>query len=172
MKVHTVFYVLALVVAGPAPLWGHGLGAQCSLRGSSVQVEAYFDDDTPAVQARISVRDVSEKIVMEGKTDSKGTWSFATPAAGKYMVIVDAGAGHRFQTTVVVPSIPGSRDPENLIRPSGVLISEGPDKATFTRFSYLKVALGIGSIFLFSLAFLVAHKVGRRRPGSDPMDAP
>src|SRR5205085_2177382 len=81
----------------------HALSGQCKLVGNQVQVEAYFDDDSPAADAHVRVLDGAKGEIAKGRTDAKGGWSFARPAAGKYIVVVDAGAGHRTDIAMTVP---------------------------------------------------------------------
>src|SRR5262245_31356111 len=95
-----------LVLATAPSAFAHALGAECSLRGDRVEVEAYYDDDTPARDARVIVRDVAKKNVAEGRTNDKGFWSFPRPEPGRYRVTVDAGAGHRTTVTITVPGTP------------------------------------------------------------------
>src|SRR5207253_4998429 len=108
-----------------------------------------------------------DQILASGKTDSQGLWSFPAPAPGQYMLIVDAGMGHRTREPIAVPD--AAIRPDNLASPSEQqgIISESTRK-DFTGFPYLKVGLGLASIFLFSLAFLVARKKNRGQSGTFP----
>src|SRR5947199_57600 len=94
-----------VVVLMPAPrAEAHGLGAQVKISGARVELEAYYDDDTPARLAKVRVMGAAGEPLGEGRTDSEGRWSFATPPAGVYRVTVDAGAGHRKALDLTVPS--------------------------------------------------------------------
>jgi hypothetical protein len=53
------------------------------------------DDDTPAEEASVVVTTIDGKPVANGKTDERGLWSFARPGPGRYLIVVDAGSGHR-----------------------------------------------------------------------------
>src|SRR5262245_28615831 len=59
--------LLALVFATPAE--AHKLFADCHVKGDRVEIEAYFDDDTPAAQAQVKIVDQAKKTIAEGKTD-------------------------------------------------------------------------------------------------------
>jgi hypothetical protein len=170
----TFWFMSFLVAAIPGPVWAHALGADCRLRGGRVEVEAFFDDDTPARNAQVSVVDADKETVAQGKTDGAGRWSFPLPAPGQYKVIVDAGAGHRTTRLVMVPQpeasspIPNKSAETNLSKvdiPEGTseapLISTGPSRQQFTRFPWLKVALGLGTITALCLAFLLAKWLQR-----------
>src|SRR5438876_11600625 len=93
--------LLASLIAAPT-VCAHALSGQCKLRGNQVELEAYFDDDSPAADAKVRVLDKEKQPIRAGRTDAKGRWSFPRPAAGKYLVIVDAGAGHRADIPVTI----------------------------------------------------------------------
>src|SRR5205823_5472905 len=128
----------------------HGLGAQCKLAGNKVEVEAYFDDGTPAADARVYAEDRQKKRVAAGRTDAKGRWSFTRPAAGNYVVIVDAGAGHRTQVAVTIPEAESADDDccccEPPSRSPSITVSEGPDRDAFTGGLWLKIGVGLSVI--------------------------
>jgi hypothetical protein len=166
---------LFLVVGAVRPASAHALGAECKLQGDRVEVEAYYDDDTPARDAQVVVQDAAGKHVAEGRTNDKGMWSFARPDPGRYRVTVDAGAGHRATVTMTVPKAPpdaatrahASNDacdccPDDASangEQAAVRLSEGPGRAEFTRMSWWKIFVGLGAIGGLSL---VARWVMRR----------
>jgi hypothetical protein len=100
--------VLASLTAA-CPAGAHALGADCTLVGQKVQVEAFYEDNTPARKARVTVLDEGKAVVAEGRTDAKGCWTFPTPRPGRYRVVVEAGEGHRATVTLTVPE--GKRAP-------------------------------------------------------------
>lgn len=168
-----------LVLAAVQPAFAHALGAECKLRGDRVEVEAYYDDDTPARNARVTVQDAAKKNVAEGRTNSKGFWSFSRPEPGWYRVTVDAGAGHRTTVTITVPSTEAEaavaasassgecdccRDAATSSgEEEAVKLSEGPGREEFTRTPWLKIGFGLGTIVGFSLAAWWVLRF--RRPG-------
>src|SRR5947209_14726965 len=97
LAMRAIFWPLGclLVLVAPLRSAAHGLGAECKVNGSRVELEAYYDDNTPARDARVYVEDAEHQLLAAGRTDADGRWSFARPGAGAYRVIVDAGAGHR-----------------------------------------------------------------------------
>ena len=152
MNVPRCFGTLLLLVVFPGSAFAHNLGAECSLKNGKVHVEAYFDDDTPAVAAKVEVLDGQEKLIVTGQTDARGLWSFAAPNPGKYHLIVNAGPGHRAKVSLSVP------EPVAPISTQEATISEGPGRKEFTQFPLFKVSLGLGTILLFSVAFLIARR--------------
>lgn len=151
-----------LLVACPLSASAHGIGVEARLKGDRVLIEAFFDDDTPAADAKVAVTDDSGRQLTDGRTDLKGTWSFAAPPAGKYRVTVDAGAGHLAKTTFTIPPKAGipaasadSPEPE-------VIVSDGPTRATFTGpLKWVLAAIGLGLIA--ALAFVV-RRLARNKP--------
>jgi hypothetical protein len=151
-RLAAVAVVLAVWLATGRRAAAHALGAECKLVGDRVEVEAFYDDDTPAREARVSVRDGHKQAIAEGRTDSQGRWSFARPAAGTYEVVVEAGGGHRAQVQITIPEADAGTPaaPET--------ISTGPTREEFTRFPWPKVALGLAAIGVFSLALWVVRR--------------
>ncbi len=159
--------VLALL-AVPSAAFAHAVGVEAKLKDGVVRVEAYYDDDTPAAAAKVTVEGEAKAVVAEGKTDAKGVWSFPAPPAGRYTIRVDAGAGHVAKTTITVPpahlhasgtepgTAPADAEP--------VSISEGPTRASFTGPTrWVMAAVGVGLIGALAAA---ARWVIRRRSGA------
>lgn len=87
MRVFRVF-VLAIVAIGgvllaPAVASAHGMRADVTV-ADQVKVVAYFDDDTPAESATVSIADANGNEILTGKADEHGVWTFAKPAPGQY----------------------------------------------------------------------------------------
>lgn len=104
----------------------HAVAAEAKLKDGRVTVEAFFDDNTPATDAKVVLLDETGATAAEGKTDNSGKWSIPAPAPGKYKVIVDAGAGHRASVALVIPApTPGDSSPE-------VTVSQGATRDEIT----------------------------------------
>jgi hypothetical protein len=182
MRRFSTTVLLAGLMLALAPTWAfaHAVGVSCILRGDKVEVEAYFDDDSPAVKAKVQVVNAKGEIVASGVTDEKGNWNFARPAPGKYEVRLDAGAGHRAKKTIDVPvskplecaigSLQGVavrvRDaaPASSAAPT---IAVGPTRAEFTRTPWLNVAIGFGIIGGLAGAFLLGSMLRKRGTAKD-----
>ena len=169
---------IALTAAGSA--WAHNLGVQGKLRAGRVEVEAYFDDDTPARGAKVKVLTGRQEVIAAGRTDRDGRWSFPAPEAGTYQVEVDAGAGHRTTTQITVPGQRPSagktpppekgaaRDQPLARAQQPVPISDSPDKDEFVRFPWLGILLGVGIIGAGSLGLWWLLRGGGKAPtGTD-----
>lgn len=145
LRVYRLALLCLLSIAPAAP--AHGLGAQCKLRGGRVELEAYYDDDTPAARARVRILDVEGQVAVEGFTDAEGKWSFPRPQPGRYRVVVDAGAGHRTEQNMTIPN-----QGDVGLGAASTPISEGPSREQFTRFPLVNVLIGLIAILAFGLA--------------------
>jgi hypothetical protein len=88
----------------PSVSFAHEIGIEIKLKESEVQVVVFFEDDTPAQQALVTLKDETQKVILQGKTNTKGVWSFATPKPGKYWLYADAGEKHQAKTTFTIPA--------------------------------------------------------------------
>ncbi len=131
---------LSILFFIPSWAFAHNVGVDCKLNGDKVEVEAFYDDDTAAAKAKVRVENAKEEVIASGVTDAKGKWSFAAPPPGKYVVFLDAGAGHRAQKEL---------DLEETIR-------VGPTRDDFTRTPWRKIAIGLITIGGLGGAFLLA----------------
>jgi hypothetical protein len=159
---YTRLFVFSVLInlALTDPVLAHSLGAQCKHHEKRVDVEAYFDDDTPAGDARVSVRDSAKNTVVEGRTDAGGRWSFPTPAPGFYEVSVNAGAGHRVMVRLTIPGKAGPPPP-----------ADGPSRPEFTSGKGLQTGLGLTAIGAFALAWLAARRRRSNHSGGEDTEA-
>jgi hypothetical protein len=147
----TYIWVLAIVFLAPTSSWAHALRADYSIKDGVIHLEAYFDDDSPARNAQVLLRDNDEKTLTESSTDARGLCSLPTPPPGRYFLIVDAGMGHRHKQPIIIASEKQT---------TSVAATENTRKE-HTAFPYFKVSLGFGIIFLASLTYLIAKKMTR-----------
>lgn len=143
---------LAILFFLPLAASAHAIGVDARIFEDKVRVEAYFDDDTPARDAKVEVLDGDKVVVAEGRTDEKGYWTFAKPKPGKYSVRVDAGDGHAAKTTITVPGELAAVESKSL--------SEGPSRESFTGWQRLAFT-GVGLAVIAGLT--AALRLARRR---------
>ncbi|MFO0810379.1 MAG: hypothetical protein U0746_17280 [Gemmataceae bacterium] len=144
----------------------HGVFVDCKLRGDNVRVEVYFDDDTPAAQAKLVVQTKDGAEVARGTADDKGVWEFPKPTPGKYVVIADAGQGHRAEQPMHMPT-PAAIEKlggYDLNAPE-IIVSPGPSRTERVRFPWLRTALGLAAIAVLAGALWLGL---RKRPPSAP----
>ena len=127
---------VAVALTAPTPAAAHDLRAVVMIDATTVRVEAGFDDDTPAGNARVTVTDTAGAEIAAGTLDERGTWSFPTPGPGDYRVVVES-IGHRDE--VPVP------------------IRAGPTAATYAGWRLdrsLGLAIGLGLLLGGTLVFV------------------
>jgi hypothetical protein len=95
---HSRLAPLVLSLAGvalmPTPSFAHSPVFDCFREGeSSIICEGGFSDGASATGVAVRVLDSSEKLLLSGKIDSDGRFSFVKPA-GDFHIVFDAGAGH------------------------------------------------------------------------------
>lgn len=96
----SLFALAAIPSAGLA----HGLGITVTIVDRTVKVEARFDSDDPADDCEITVTAADGREIAKGMTDKNGLFFFPKPELGEYLIVADAGAGHRAQKTLTVPA--------------------------------------------------------------------
>ena len=134
----------------PAAAAAHAPGVEVKLVGATVRVEAFFDDNTPAAAAKVTVTDEAGTEVAAGVTDSAGLWTFPTPPPGEYRIRMDAGVGHVARRKFTVPDA----------ATEGATISDGPtrDEATGP-WRWAKAAAGL---LIIAVIALIARRWLRR----------
>jgi hypothetical protein len=145
----------------------HGLHAEARLKGERVTIEAYYDNDAPAQNAKVVVTTKQGAEVATGRTDEKGTFTFDRPKPGAYEVAVDDGEGHRAKIPIAIPSDPRYTDPPPGPDDGGVVVSAGPTRAEVTKLPWLRVVLGLGAIAAVSAALWLGVRKGNGVTGND-----
>lgn len=161
----------------------HGLLIDVRVDKAHLIVEAYFDDDTPAVDAEARLEKPSGEILAQGKTDQRGTWRTLRPEPGTYQVSVNAGLGHKATKKVVIsaamevalnqpPSGAGPRgtphtSTASMARPSrgaadpiatSQIVSEGPTRQEYFDTLWIKILIGLAVIAALGLAAWLAKR--------------
>lgn len=139
-----VFLLLLL----PALALAHGLEMEARIIDEQVRIEAFFDDDSPASNAKITIEDSTKTMLKEGMTDDRGFWTIPKPKPGKYTVRVDAGDGHAAKTTITIPD-----DGETAA-------SEGTNREFLTGWNRV-IMTGVGLALIAGLTLVM--RVTRRR---------
>jgi hypothetical protein len=123
---------ITLIALGATPAFAHKLCVEAKPRTDHVHVEAYYDDDTPAQEAKITIHK-GDAVVAEGRTDEKGVWTCMLPP-GHYTVRAET-LGHAAKETFDVPE-----RVEEVAQPSD------DQRAENTQFPIWRVVLGLGII--------------------------
>lgn len=133
---------LVIILVSTSNLFAHRLLLITKLEEKHVRVEAFFEDDSPGDDATVQILDESGKVIVEGKTDSTGVYTFPNPPAGKYRVKVSC-VGHVGEAQ----------------------LEAGPTREELTRTPWFRVGLGLGVITALTLIW----RSQRKSPGRNEL---
>jgi hypothetical protein len=86
--------LLALLFTASS-LWAHALEARfLLLPDKKVKIEAWFETDDPANNAKVEVFGPDQKLLVNGKTDADGFFTFSLTSLEPLEVKINAGGGH------------------------------------------------------------------------------
>ena len=81
--------------------WAHRLEAEAVVRPfGTVQVETWFETGDSPKAAKVSVFGANGQRLTEGQCNERGVFVFPYSGNEPLRVVVDAGAGHRAETTI------------------------------------------------------------------------
>jgi hypothetical protein len=90
----TYSLLLAGTLAAPALVAAHSPVFDCyAEKDGQITCEGGFSDGASAAGVPVRVLDANEKLLLAGKIDAEGRFTFAKPA-GEFHIVFDAGAGH------------------------------------------------------------------------------
>lgn len=109
-RIMSLRLLLTLVFLAASPMWAqaHRMTADVLVQGDQVQVIAGYDDDMPAEQATVTIKNAQEEVIAEGTTDDSGLCLLPRPIAGTYTIITNDHAGHLVKVTIEIPEDPAS----------------------------------------------------------------
>ena len=80
-------------------LFAHRVIIFAAVEGERVTLESYIGN-SPCRQCDIEVLDPGGSVLLSGKTEADGSFSFAPPAITDLRIVLKAGPGHRAETLV------------------------------------------------------------------------
>ena len=89
--------------------------------GNTVFTQSKFSGGKRVKGQKITVYDTKEKILLEGKTDDKGEFSFKVPERTTLKIVLYAGAGHRAEWTVTkedIEEMSGEKPAKSILKKS------------------------------------------------------
>jgi nickel transport protein len=86
--------VLVVVYLSAHHLCAHKVTLFAWVENGMIVTESYFADGKMVQNGSISVFDNKETLLVTGRTDSDGMFSFPVPAGDDLTIILDASAGH------------------------------------------------------------------------------
>ncbi len=79
------------------PCMAHRVNLFAWLEGDTVFTESFFSDGTKSIDSRIDVFDPEGEILLTGKTDDNGRFSFKIPEKTDLTIVLNASMGHRVE---------------------------------------------------------------------------
>lgn len=78
--------------------------------GEMVHTESKFSGGKRVMDGKIEVFDPAGTLLLEGRTDDKGEFSFKTPRASDLKIVLTAGMGHQSSWTITAAELGGGAD--------------------------------------------------------------
>jgi len=82
-----------LLLAGNT--YAHKVNIYAYAENGKVFTKSYFNDGKPAINSTIEVYDRNKKLLLTGRTDQNGEFSFDIPQAIELYIVLNASMGHR-----------------------------------------------------------------------------
>ena len=79
-RVIASFCGILVMALTPVSAGAHGLGIEGRLRGGTLHLEAYFDDNSPVAHAQVRLLNQENKTLVEAETNTEGVYTLPTPA--------------------------------------------------------------------------------------------
>ena len=83
----------------------HKINVFAWIEGDTVYVESKFSGGRKPVAASVEVYDTQDNLLLEGKTDDQGTFSFKVPRKTAMKVVLLAGMGHRGEWAIPISEL-------------------------------------------------------------------
>ncbi len=91
-------FILALLfVLSADVVFAHRVVLFAWIEGDTVFTESQFPDGRKIADGQVNVFDMENNLLLEGKTDSNGEFSFKIPKTTALNIVLDAGTGHQGQ---------------------------------------------------------------------------
>ncbi len=98
-------FCFVLFFSGINFVYAHKIMVFAWTDGDTVFTQSKFSGGKKVNGQKIAVYDPKEKVLLEGKTDDKGEFSFNVPERTTLKIVLSAGAGHRAEWTVTKEDI-------------------------------------------------------------------
>ena len=106
--------VILAVIFFSLPAFAHKISAFLDVEGNKVTVISYFNDGTPIKNGKVEVYDEKTgKLILTGRTNDEGEFSFSVKKPSDYKVVVVAELGHKATAEVKASEFSGG-DAEEL----------------------------------------------------------
>ena len=92
--------LLSMLLTLPSPALAHKVSVFAWVEGDTVHTQSKFFGGKKLNDARVNVFDAAGNLLLEGRTDAGGEFSFTAPERAEMKIVVSAGMGHQADWTV------------------------------------------------------------------------
>ena len=82
--------------------WSHKVHVFAWVEGDKVYTESFFSNGKKAMNAPIEVFDGNGKLILSGKTDKSGSFTFKLPLCKDMRIVLNASEGHRAEYRLLI----------------------------------------------------------------------
>jgi nickel transport protein len=90
-----LFVAVLAIFLFSTPTMAHKVNVFAYVEGGKVFTESYFPDGSPVEGGKVLVYDSQDVLLLEGKTDKAGLFSFDVPKVDDLTIVIEATMGHK-----------------------------------------------------------------------------
>jgi nickel transport protein len=113
LKVFSFFILILLFVFSADVVFAHRVVLFAWIEGNTVFTESQFPDGRKIADGQVNVFDMDHNLLVEGKTDANGEFSFKIPENVALNIVLDAGMGHQGQWKLSEDEVNSAMGAEN-----------------------------------------------------------
>lgn len=99
-RVNCLLAVLVVILSASGTALAHKVNLFAYAEGGTVFTESYFPDGRAVEGGKVLVYDSNADLILEGKTDTEGIFSFDIPKIDDLKIVIDAAMGHKNSFTL------------------------------------------------------------------------
>jgi len=107
--------VFALLLLLPVPVTAHKVMIFAWVEGDTIHTQSKFSGGKRTKNTRVLVYDPNDILLLEGKTDENGMFSFKIPKRTELKIVLKASMGHMAAWKIPVEEITGSQSESNIL---------------------------------------------------------
>ncbi len=122
--------VASMLVLADVPFaWAHKVNMFAFAEGAEIYVEGYFSDGKRARNSAVKVYDSQDRLLVEGRTDDEGQFTFPIPVEDDLRISLDAGMGHRTEYRLSRAELSGGLEDGTVAQVAAAALAGGPSGA-------------------------------------------
>ncbi len=132
LKMKYIYLILFAFFIPANDASAHRVVAFAWVDGDTVFVESQFQDGKKVAGGEVKVYDLEGQVLLTGKTDAKGEFSFKIPKPAGMRIVLNAGMGHQGEWTLPDTEVigsPGLSEKNEINRPADRINPESVDIA-------------------------------------------